>query len=335
MAPPLYSFPFAGLANPMNLPIPPPLPDVASSEPSTIVAPLHWVGMDGIALPVRLCDTADTEPLPAQAALHVDLPAAQVKGIHMSRLYRLLDEHARQPLSPSRLAQLLHAMVHSHADCASTAARVGLRLSLLRRSPALRSEGLAGWKAYPLRIDALLRGASVRIEVGVDVVYSSTCPCSAALARQLLGAAFLQQHAGQPSLQREAVADWLLRHGSHATPHSQRSIATLRVAVSPRAVRFDLEALIALAEQALATPVQAAVRRADEQAFARLNGANLMYVEDAARRLQQALGARYQSVRVQVRHLESLHPHDAVAEAGAPERGSGDPDPFAAGEGAR
>jgi GTP cyclohydrolase IB len=319
----------------MNLPIASPLPDVASSEPSTIAAPLQWVGMDGIAVPVRLCDTAETERLPAQAALHVDLPAAQVKGIHMSRLYRLLDEYAEQALSPSQLSQLLRAMVHSHADCASTAARISLRMALLRRSPALRSEGLAGWKAYPLRIDAVLRGGNVRIEVGVEVLYSSTCPCSAALARQLLSAAFLQQHAEQPALPRDAVAAWLLQHGSHATPHSQRSIATLRVAVSPHAVRFDLDALIALAEQALSTPVQAAVRRADEQAFARLNGANLMYVEDAARRLQQALGARYRGVRVQVRHLESLHPHDAVAEAGAAEGDVGDLDPFAAGEGAR
>lgn len=334
MPEPLRSPPLM-LAHPMHLPMQSPLPDVASSEPSTIAAPLQWVGMDGIALPIRLCDAAASDPLPAQAALHVDLPAVQVKGIHMSRLYRLLDDYAQQPLSPSLLAQLLRAMVHSHADCASSAARISLRLSLLRRSPALRSEGLAGWKAYPLRIDAVLRGASVRVEVAVDVLYSSTCPCSAALARQLLSAAFLQQHAAQPSLQREAVAAWLLQHGSHATAHSQRSIATLQVAVSPRAVRFDLSALIDLAEQALATPVQAAVRRADEQAFARLNGANLMYVEDAARRLQQALGARYQDVRVQVRHLESLHPHDAVAEAGAAEGGSGAPDPFAAGEGAR
>lgn len=316
----------------MNPPFRSPLPDVACDEAPAIAAPLQWVGMDGIAVPLRLCDAVESERLPAQAALHVDLPSPQVKGIHMSRLYRLLDDCAEQALSPSRLSQLLHAMVHSHADCASTAARISLRMALLRRSPALRSEGLAGWKAYPLRIDAQLRGARVRIQVAVEVLYSSTCPCSAALARQLLADAFLQQHAGQGALPPDAVAAWLLQHGSHATAHSQRSIATLQVAVSPRAVRFDLDALIELAEHSLATPVQAAVRRADEQAFARLNGANLMYVEDAARRLQQALATRYGGVRIQVRHLESLHPHDAVAEAGDPDAAPADR--LAAGEGA-
>lgn len=40
-------------------------------------------------------------------------------------------------------------------------------------------------------------------------------------------------------------------------------------------------ALIDQMEAVLATPVQTAVKRADEQAFAWLNGQNLMYVEDA------------------------------------------------------
>ena len=82
---------------------------------------------------------------------------------------------------------------------------------------------------------------------------------------------------------------------------------------------LDLFPLIDLVEAALATPLQTAVKRADEQAFARLNGANLMYVEDAARRVQAALASLAQhhaQARVTVRHMESLHPHDAVAQAG-------------------
>lgn len=56
------------------------------------------------------------------------------------------------------------------------------------------------------------------------------------------------------------------------------------------------------------------MRRIDEQAFARLNGANLMYVEDAARRLRNILAERYANFHVAVRHFEGLHAHDAVAE---------------------
>jgi GTP cyclohydrolase I len=68
-------------------------------------------------------------------------------------------------------------------------------------------------------------------------------------------------------------------------------------------------------EDALQTAVQAAVKREDEQEFARLNGANLMFCEDAARRLQSALDAQsvYRDFWLRVDHMESLHPHDAVS----------------------
>ena len=68
-------------------------------------------------------------------------------------------------------------------------------------------------------------------------------------------------------------------------------------------------------EHALGTPVQSAVKREDEQAFARLNGANLMFCEDASRRIAATLEASedVEAFRVRVQHEESLHPHDAVS----------------------
>jgi GTP cyclohydrolase I len=80
---------------------------------------------------------------------------------------------------------------------------------------------------------------------------------------------------------------------------------------------FDLIRLIDQTEQALGTPVQTAVKREDEQAFALANGSNLMFCEDAARRIQKALDAdtRLADFHIRVEHQESLHPHDAVAYA--------------------
>jgi GTP cyclohydrolase I len=81
---------------------------------------------------------------------------------------------------------------------------------------------------------------------------------------------------------------------------------------------FDLPVaeLIDTIERALATPVQAAVKREDEQAFAKLNAENLMFCEDAARRIRAALDAdeRIAGYHVIASHHESLHAHDAVAE---------------------
>ena len=63
--------------------------------------------------------------------------------------------------------------------------------------------------------------------------------------------------------------------------------------------------------------LQTAVKRADEQAFALANGQNLMFCEDAARRLNVALKAvqGVQGFNLKVVHAESLHSHDAVAES--------------------
>jgi len=297
------------------------LPDVAASGNTGERLPLDWVGMQGIALPLWLEEGGQAQQVHAWADVHVDLPDPRVKGIHMSRLYLLLDAFAAAgPLDAAELAALLRCMVNSHADCGSTQARLTLAFPVLRRQPALLTAGLSGWKSYPVRLRANVSPQDFALSLTVEVGYSSTCPCSAALARQLLADAFAAQF-GEGGIDGVAARDWLQEHASLATPHSQRSTATVTVSLTEQA-ELDLFPLIDLVEAALATPLQTAVKRADEQAFARLNGANLMYVEDAARRVQAALAplaplaSHYAQARVTVRHMESLHPHDAVAQAG-------------------
>jgi len=293
------------------------LPDVSLTEVVPGLSPLEWVGMQGIDLPVVLDEPGYRRTLHARADVQVDLLAPHVKGIHMSRLYRLLDELGEsEALSPGRLYQLLRAMIDSHRDCNSRSARLQLGFDLLARRPALVSESLAGWKSYPVCLDAALIQGVFTLRLQVTVAYSSTCPCSAALARQLVEHGFLGAFAGQNRVDTETVADWLRQHSTLATPHSQRSEAHIVVDVAGDAPTLGLLALIDRVEQALGTPVQTAVKRADEQAFAALNGQNLMFVEDATRRLQAALDDDYANARIHVRHLESLHAHDAVAWAG-------------------
>ncbi|MCC5871584.1 MAG: GTP cyclohydrolase I FolE2 [Gammaproteobacteria bacterium] len=290
------------------------LPDVSMTELAPAVSPLEWVGMKDIDLPVTLAEPGYRRELHARIDAQVDLSAPDVKGIHMSRLYRLLDKlNNGQALSPVLLANLLRAMVESQADCKSHSARLRLAFDLLVRRSALVTDNLAGWKSYPVRLDANLVGERFALRSTVQVTYSSTCPCSAALSRQLIEQGFLGAFAGQGLLEPAAVASWLREQATLATPHSQRSEARVEVAVSADAPSLGLFPLIDRIEQALATPVQTAVKRADEQAFAALNGQNQMFVEDAARRIQAALSPHYAAPQVYVRHVESLHPHDAVA----------------------
>lgn len=289
------------------------LPDVALAEASAILTPLDEVGMAGIDLPLALDDPSAISPVQARAAVYVDLPRQDVKGIHMSRLHRLLDAFATgQVLAQESLRQLLSQLVDSHRECGSQQARISLDFELTLRRPALVTPGLGGWKTYPVHLEARWEGNDMRLATWISVSYSSTCPCSAALSRQLIEHAFSRDFDAAEFVPVEVVADWLRANATSATPHSQRSVA--RIGVRYRAgARLALRELVDLVEAALGTPVQTAVKRADEQAFARLNGQNLMFVEDAARRLGQTLTGRFDGYTVEVTHHESLHAHDAVA----------------------
>jgi GTP cyclohydrolase I len=103
--------------------------------------------------------------------------------------------------------------------------------------------------------------------------------------------------------------------GQLATPHSQRSVARISVEIMCDEDCLWFEDLIEACRDAVPTETQVMVKREDEQAFAELNAANPIFVEDAARSFCQALqaDARIGDFRVVASHQESLHSHDAVS----------------------
>ena len=293
-----------------------PLPDVAVHAHSHPGGVLDWVGMNGIEMPVHFdAGNGDLQRASARVGLFVDLAQPDRRGIHMSRLYLLADEYlAVRPLDAALLESLLCALLVSQRGLAQRA-RTSLCFDLLVRRAALRS-GHAGWRAYPVSIDARLDSDGFHLELGTEVTYSSTCPASAALSRQLIQQQFAHDFDATQPLEHAAVLAWLgSERGIVATPHAQRSVARLAVRFA-EAAPLNLISLIDRVEHALGTPVQTAVKREDEQAFARANGANPMFCEDAARRIQRVLDDDDTIVDFHVRleHQESLHPHDAVAQ---------------------
>ncbi len=277
--------------------------------------PLDWVGMSNIALPLRVA-TAGGEPIQVAASVDVsvNLVDADARGIHMSRLYlELQTAFASETVTPAGLRRVLQTLVETQAGL-STAARLVLRYEQMLLRPALASAN-AGWKRYPVEIDASLVDGHLQVALRFSVEYSSTCPASAALSRQLNADRFAEDFADARPLS-SAVHEWLAsERGLAATPHAQRSRADVRVQLRPAFDELPLTALIDALESVLATPVQTAVKREDEQAFARLNAANLMFCEDAARRVAAALSSdpRIERFDAEVAHFESLHAHDAVA----------------------
>ncbi len=283
---------------------------------------LAWAGMRRIEAMLQI----GRLQLLTKADLLVSLDSAGARGIHMSRLYALLDERLNaQALSLSVLPVWLTELRESQENLSQ---RVKLTLDFLLpvRRVALKSDR-SGWRHYPVSITANL-GERCTVELAFDVLYSSTCPCSAALARQSIQQNFQAHFDGTHQLETQAVEAWLGRSDAIiATPHAQRSELKVTLKLSDALLNDSdpdgsqlyglISALIGAIETQLSTPVQTAVKRVDEQAFAELNGRNPMFVEDAVRKVAAWLDLypRFVDFKVQATHLESLHPHDAVAVA--------------------
>ena len=292
------------------------LPDIASEANPEIGGKVDRVGMANIELMARIRTCEDEIiTLPANADAQVDLVDENAKGIHMSRLFlelqRTLDSEV---VSVAVIRDMLHRLLESHAS-ESRSAFVALEFKLPLKQMALKSE-ISGWRHYPIRIESSLRNGEFDLRIGFRVTYSSTCPCSASLSRQLLTQKFESDFDSHRWLSISSILSWLEENGSIATPHSQRSHTDVTVRMAEDQAQLPIELLISEIETALNTPVQAAVKRQDEQQFAHLNGTNLMFCEDAARRIQFALDdlGIISGYHFEVNHLESLHPHDAVAQ---------------------
>jgi len=300
------------------------LPDVSIPEAHTNWGvQLPWVGMREIEMPVRLKMAGKEILVPARASFGMNLRRQDARGIHMSRLYRILSgKCAESVISFDMLSEMLGEALQSHEGL-SDESKLSLRFDLPLSRKALISDG-QGWRTYPVQlIIQAKKKQAIRYNVKTEILYSSTCPASAALSRQMNQQAALRYFTGEV-IRREELEQYFNQPQSlAATPHAQRSVAKVDVELTEAVASTEsndpvsvVTDLIDLLENALCTPVQTLVKREDEQAFAVRNAENLLFCEDAARRLAKALGeaGHYQMWKGEVSHLESLHPHDAVAE---------------------
>ncbi|WP_417248006.1 GTP cyclohydrolase FolE2 [Celeribacter sp.] len=267
------------------------LPDLQNGPESLIKGArqqIQHVGISNFRLPVRFHrrDNGDVT-LEASVTGTVSLDAEK-KGINMSRIMRSFYRHAERTFSFDVIEAALDDYM---TDLESFDARIQMRFSFPMKVPSLRS-GLEGYQYYDIALEFVERAGVRKKIMHLDYVYSSTCPCSLELA----------EHARRT------------RH-QLATPHSQRSVARLSVEVLPAHKVLWFEDLIDIARRAVSTETQVMVKREDEQAFAELNAANPIFVEDAARLFCEALRAepRIGDFRIIASHQESLHSHDAVS----------------------
>ncbi len=288
------------------------LPDVTSDTTAETPSTLQWVGMENIAVPIRMIlQDKNPQTISAKANVYVSLEKPDVKGIHMSRLHSVINQLAEREFNQITVEHILNEIIQSQSGIGHEA-KIELNFDVLLEKPALLS-GESGYQSYPVTIKAEQNTKTTSCEFEFTLPYSSTCPCSASLARQLYADAIDLKFEGE-TIQKADIIEWIQSpEGSVATPHSQRSYAYIRLSLGDNDWP-SLPSLIFQLEDIIGTPVQTAVKRIDEQEFAKLNAENLMFCEDAARRIKLALeGMSFiNDYWFKVDHQESLHAHNAV-----------------------
>lgn len=288
------------------------LPDVTSDERAETPTTLQWVGMEDIAVPLTMnIQDGGLQTVAASANIYVSLEKPEAKGIHMSRLHNVINQLAERECNKQTLEALLDEMIDSQGQIGRQA-KIELSFDILLNKPALLSDE-SGFQTYPVTVKAEKKADEFSCEFELRIPYSSTCPCSASLARHLIAEA-VDTKFSSSTIEKTDLIDWIQSPaGSIATPHSQRSYAYIRLVLANN-VWPELSSLIFKLEEVIGTPVQTAVKRVDEQEFARLNAENLMFCEDAARRIKLALEAMefVKGYWFKVEHQESLHAHNAV-----------------------
>tara|TARA_B110000305_G_C19365282_1_gene601616 strand:- start:98 stop:1054 length:957 start_codon:yes stop_codon:yes gene_type:complete len=267
------------------------LPDMQNASVKAIRGahvPISRVGSSNFKLPLKFkTPTGETMTLETSISAAVSV-GGESKGINMSRIVRTVYEYQYEVMSISSLPTIVDALAKA---LNSDHVWIKLNFSYPIIQKSLRS-GLEGYQYYTCAFEGILdKGQPLKQIFYFDYVYSSSCPCSSELSK----------HARE-------------ERNIYSIPHSQRSTARVKVQVADNTELF-VEDLLSLCVKGIPTETQVMVRREDEQAFAELNGANLIFVEDAIRLLFRELDAdkRIVDFEIACAHLESLHSHDAVS----------------------
>jgi GTP cyclohydrolase I len=277
---------------------------------------LDKVGVSGVDLPVMfLRRDGTTEKLHARVSLYGSLDDPESKGLNLSRFPIVMHEAIANHMSIDGIKAVLDVL-QKKQNSKSVYCKMKFKypwtqtaLRTRKELPAdapdsqvfkivegvkLSHEKMEGFIFYDCVLEAQKHNNAYSFYLTVDYVYSSTCPCSFELAQ-----------------------DAMQKRGKAANGHSQRSIGKITVQFDPDKPVF-IEDIVDMARKQIPTEVVVICKRRDEQAFAELNGSNLLFTEDAIRLLYQGLDEMFDQGKIfdfsiVTDHLESLHPWNATA----------------------
>lgn len=240
--------------------------------------PLQRVGVKGVEIPFLIkAMEGGHQTVLAEVSLTADLPH-YFKGTHMSRFIEVLEEWRNRPVSGSEIKAILQ---QTKALLKAEMAHADIRFKYFIEKQAPLS-GLTSTLGYPSVFSASLDGGAFDFKLGVEVLVTTVCPCSKAIAE--IGA------------------------------HSQR--ATIRAAVRFVPGRFVwIEELARVLEQQGSAEIYPLLKREDEKFVTERAFRNPKFVEDVVRDCVLALrkDPRLRWFSVECEAEESIHQHSAFA----------------------
>lgn len=240
---------------------------------------IQKVGISDVHLPFFIKTKAGAlQSVLARITLTVDLPK-EYKGTHMSRFVEVLSDWSQKPVSSHEMKCILQDTIN-RLDAKSAQLDIKFKYFVEKIAP------VSGLKSM-LDLDCLFSGTLTRGErmdftMGVDVPFTSLCPCSKEISA--FGA------------------------------HNQRGLMKVKIKHSPGKFIW-IEDLAKLMEAQGSCPVYPLLKREDEKYVTETAYENPKFVEDVLRDLVLAL-RQLDHVRwfdIECENFESIHNHNAYA----------------------
>ncbi|CAB1129599.1 GTP cyclohydrolase FolE2 [Candidatus Hydrogenisulfobacillus filiaventi] len=255
------------------------LPDIQDQRDERGL-PIQRVGIKDVRLPLTIRQRdGQLQTVQATVTLTVDL-AAHKKGTHMSRFVAVLHEWRTQEVDASSLRELLEAMKQrlgaSYVDVI-----LSFTYFVTKHAPVT---GLASLLDYRVSLAAELdRHDQFRLLVGMEVPYTSLCPCS------------------------KEISDY--------GAHNQRGSLRVKLEVDPAHPALTLEDLGELLEAQSSCEVYPLLKRPDEKFVTEYAYDHPKFVEDILRDTVLALreDPRVGWFEAEIENYESIHNHNAYA----------------------
>lgn len=253
--------------------------DVQSRPDERGIAIQH-VGVKNVHLPFLIkTKEGGFQSVLARIRFTVELPE-EYKGTHMSRFLEILMPWSQKPLAEPELEAMLREAL-ARLDAQAAEVELSFKYFIEKKAPV---SGRASLLDYDCSFTGRMRrGTPLRFTLGVEVPFTSLCPCS--------------------------------REISDYGAHNQRSLCRVAVQFRPGEECIYIEDLAALIEAQGSAPIYPLLKRADEKHVTEEAYDHPKFVEDILRDCVLALRALpgIAHFSVECENFESIHNHNAYA----------------------